>query len=667
MALHQRLLRDIAEFQSKPYPFITFIPRTDIHSACLILTPEAKRPIHLTVRIPHDFPLHPPTVACDTPIQHPNVFGSYICASILNTQEGYTPAYTLQGIAIQILSFFNSDHIEQTSGRKVDLRTYKQLDNTRPQYHCHLCQFGAVGSQERTLLADSTVETAIDPVIIFCDAAFESDAAPTKQPLTRLPDEILALVCDKLESEDLSKFARAWNRVGGPQGVVTKFNILRNRELQCFVLKKSFRETTLGIGVGAIFTAGRKRMIASEFDLLSDTAYKSHRVRKSVHGAPFRCWLPLPLSRSHYARVKDRISGCLGNIASAAELGQLTGSDIVYNFLNDIVVRLSQATQPRKCSHSFHQRVPQRVLEEQDIKSTLKHASEKAIESYFHIFHLLLCLATTYDSVVQVANRTLENFKKGSTSKTNCPNLGHLLVASLIADVDLTQHLRIAIIREAVTRNVVWMLDRRNGAGMVDLVYMEPDEVCEYRLTKTFEASKTSYRLLMFINLFRLTVNRGSGPGRKTLVQMREELFDSYGAPPFGAAARLAAQVKKIQDVDNFDDFLAVMGIENLPSKAELTDFLRKCVAESMRKGYSIPGASQTDAKAMREGSQRGRGRVRSFFPGSGHPGYGFPGLDRRSAGRGRQPAAFGRNYRARGGQGRGRGRNLMGVAPGIM
>lgn len=458
----------------------------------------------------------------------------------------------------------------------------------------------------------------------------------TKQAFKRLPDEILALICDKLESEDLSNLARAWNRVGGPRGVVTKFNILRNRELQCFVLKNSFRDTELGVGVEALVTPGRKKMMSSEFDLLSDDAYNNLHVRTSVHGAQFRSWLPLPLSRSHYARVKDRISGCLGNIASAAELGQLTGSDIVYHFLNDIVVRLSQAAQPTKYSSDFHRRFQQRALEEQDSKSTLKHASEKAIESYFHIFHLLLCLATTYKSVVQIANGMLEDFKRGYTSKDHCPNLGHLLVASLIADVDLTQQLRIAVIREAVTRNVVWMLDKRKGAGMVDLVYMEPDDVCEYRLAKTFEASKTSYRLLMFINLFRLTVNRGSGPGRRTLVQMREELFDSHGAPPFGAAARLASQVKQIQGVDNFMDFLVVMGIDVLPTKAELTHFLRNCVRDSMGKGYSIAGASQNDAKAMRKGDHSRNARVYSFFPSREHGSYGFPGLDRRNAGRGR-------------------------------
>lgn len=108
-----------------------------------------------------------------------------------------------------------------------------------------------------------------------------------------------------------------------------------------------------------------------------------------------------------------------------------------------------------------------------------------------------------------------------------------------------------AIIKEAVTRNVVWMLDKR-GAGMAELSYMEANQISEYRLQKTFEASKISYRLLMFFNLFRNTVKRSSGASRKTLEQLRDEIFDARGAPPHGAATQLALDVRRLQNVNDF-------------------------------------------------------------------------------------------------------------------
>lgn len=226
----------------------------------------------------------------------------------------------------------------------------------------------------------------------------------------------------------------------------------------------------------------------------------------------------------------------------------------------------------------------------------------------------------------------------------------------LIADVDLTQNLLMSIIRETVTRNVVWMLDKR-GADMPELSYMEPDAICEYRMSKTFEASKTSYRLLMFFNLFRRTIARGVGPNRRSLVAMRDQLFDAHGAPPFGAAARLAVQVKNVQDVNDFYSFLEVMEIQNMPTKQELTKFLRDCVQASMQVGYSVWGMSQPDAKNLRDGVPRGILRVLTFFPAQSAGQGGNQGGRGRGRGGGRgDPRGRGGSFRGSRGGRRGRG-----------
>lgn len=193
-----------------------------------------------------------------------------------------------------------------------------------------------------------------------------------------------------------------------------------------------------------------------------------------------------------------------------------------------------------------------------DVKSTLTHASEKAIESYWQLYHLLLCMVADRPSIASDANVWIARFMGGQRDKRACPNLGHLLVALLISEVGQTspdeadgrqklEELTKAIIYEAVTRNVVWMLDSR-GAGMAELSYLEPSLISDYRLQKTFEASKTSYRLLMFLNLMRRTVtstidSTSSTGSPKTLVERRDELFTRHGTPPDGAAAKLAASI----------------------------------------------------------------------------------------------------------------------------
>ncbi|EFQ33647.1 hypothetical protein CGRA01v4_02057 [Colletotrichum graminicola] len=107
--LQRRLLRDITELQQEPYPSVSLHTRDDdLRRACLVLRPEGWMPMHTTVIFVDRYPLVAPQIMMNTVVNHPNVIGSYICASVLNTFEGYTPSYTLKGIAIQMLSFFNS-------------------------------------------------------------------------------------------------------------------------------------------------------------------------------------------------------------------------------------------------------------------------------------------------------------------------------------------------------------------------------------------------------------------------------------------------------------------------------------------------------------------------------------------------------------------------------
>lgn len=649
MALRQRLLHDIAELQAKSYPNITLFPSEDITKACLVLTPNGASALHLTIDFGSQYPLHAPTVTIESEIVHPNVFGTYICASILNTDEGYTSAYTLKGIAIQLLSFFSSDTLEQEYGGSVDLAAYKIGIGNRYRrfpfgghvghYRCKNCGFGhgktitnassgASPGIKRQPLTPIFIRSAwkrmMQPALPLLPArqvkmsqTITETLAGTRQmpngKLADLPDEILLDICNSLDIEELMIFAKSWSRIGGTEGVITKFDLIRIRELQCFCLKEPFTKVKLGVGVN-IVPIGRQGVLESEFDLLSYQAFKEFGIRRSVQGLPFRYWLPLPISRRHYTSVKDEAVACLQELAIAAQLTSNAPVEVIFSFMNAIVVKLSQqATEPLGGSRQT---------------STLKHASEKAIESYFHLFHLLLCLATQDSAIIRSADETLNIFLSGRTAKDVCPNLGHLLIAVLISNVEMTQDLMMTIIRETITRNVVWMLDAK-GANCADLSYMEGDSVSKYRLQKTFEASKTSYRLLMFLNLFRCTTNRGAGAERKSLEIIRDEIFDQHGAPPKGSAARLASEIKQLQNVNTFPDFLTIMGVTNMPTATEFTTFLRQTLEDSVAKGYSVWGMSQEKALELRRAKEpdvkvredpqaewRSRGgRGASFFP----------------------------------------------------
>ncbi|KAF9872568.1 hypothetical protein CkaCkLH20_10065 [Colletotrichum karsti] len=402
---------------------------------------------------------------------------------------------------------------------------------------------------------------------------------------------------EDLEFEDLIAFSHAWPRVAN---IVASYDLIRLRELQCFFSKTTFRNTKLGVGVD-VSSLG-KRSIESEFDLISQEAFRDLAIRNSVHNISFKHWLPLPLSRRHWKSVEGDVAPVLTTLSTEAGLLSKSPIEVLAAFMNDIVVRLNmiEAHPSRKTQYHAGQ------------KSTLRHASEKAIESYFHLFHLILCLATENEELVSAANSKITGFMNGQTSKVACPNLGHLLVYLLISDIPITDMVRKTIITEAITRNVVWMLDKR-GANMPELSYLEPDKVSHYRLRKTFEASRTSYRLLMFSELFRRIARPTNG---RSLVKLRDELFDRHGAPPAGAALHLSTEVRRLHDIDNFWDFFVEMGIEQKPGIEWFTAHLRDCINNSMAKGYSIWGLSEYTALALRCQLEPTVGLYANLYPG---------------------------------------------------
>lgn len=611
MALHRRLLQDIAEFQSDPYPNIGLFQQDDLQQACLVLSPSGKAPLHLTIVCGNHYPLVAPQVTIQSQIEHPNVYGNYICASILNTTEGYTPAYTLKSVAIQLLSFFSSDRIEQEGGyESVELDGYRhgsfRSDQQRGRGHGHTCIKCGFGGTKITDEISATAGQGTSPnarVQQRHAVDLDESISPHKviaigmqdniridvprhekrqqrliERILALPDEILLQVFSELDTHDLLAAAKVCSEIGD---FMKSYDTIRMRELQCFCFKDTFMRTKLGVGVH-INRKGKQGTLQSEFDLLSQQAFEQFDVRRSIQGLGFEHWLPLPLSRRHWRSVSADVSASLTQLAKAANIPDKSGLNIevIYNFMSTVVVKLSGEVEQSWV----------------DCKSTLTHASEKAIESYFSIYHLLLCLATEQDQIVGDANRQLQHLLSGHTSKESFPNLGQLLVTVLVSDQGLAPELTLAIIKEAILRNVVWMLDNK-GAGMAELSYIEPCAVSEYRLQQTFEASRTSYRLLMFFALF----YRAARPTGASLTAIRDELFDMHGAPPKGAAERMAAEIRDIRNVNSFPAFLKVMGLEVTPNKEKFCSFLKRTIEDSVKMGYSCQPINQSQAFAIRK------------------------------------------------------------------
>jgi ubiquitin-protein ligase len=583
-SLRRRLLKDIAEIEQDPYPNIRLhFEDNDVTRACLVLAPQGQKPLHLKILFPSLYPLIAPTVTIQSVIVHPNVFSDYVCATMLNTDEGWTPAYTLKGIAIQMLSFFSSDSLEQDHGNDtVDLARYRQqvallFGETEDSFKCSLCGFG--GDPSPAPADEMEVDWTASDVIAL--PAAQHQGGPSG--LFKLPDEILLEILSNSKTIDVLAFAEGIPFI---KATINSYDFISIRELQCFCLKRSFLHTKLGIGISVTGTA-RRPVFRSEFDLLSHEAFYIHGIRHSVKGVEFENWLPLPLNRRHWHQVKEDVLECMSTIHKTANMSSFEPYfvDVLYHTMNTIVVQFSSDAESYNGS---------------DARSTLSHASEKAVDAYFGLFHLLLCIATEHVTIIDSANNIIKRFMAGPRTKADFPDLGHVLTAALICDMGLTEGLTYEIIKEAIIRNVVWMLDEK-GAGMTELAYLEPSAISQYRTRMTYAASPTSYRLMMFLKMF----SAAARPPDKTLVELRDSLFDAHGAPPPGTSTRMAEGIREIHTFDSFPQFLSKMGLKELPSQDQFTSFLRQTITDSIDASYSCMPLSQSQLYLLRREKER--------------------------------------------------------------
>jgi ubiquitin-protein ligase len=277
IALRRRLLQDIAEVQEEPYPNVFLhIHDEDLTQACLVLTQPDPEPLHLRIQFLDDYPLQAPHITIQSVVVHPNVFGDYICASMLNTNEGWTPAYTLRGILIQLISFFCSDTLEQDTGGMMNLNEYRSRAEAGGWCQCYLCRGHGNSSPNRVQCSSCGFDaqaghqtaghtSAQNGVSGSGTAIGELGSSPRQRSkLFEMPDEIILRLMTFADTVDIISFAEAVPTI---KHMLHGYDIIRIRELQCFCLKKSYLITKLGIGVSV--TGGNRPIFRSEFDLLS--------------------------------------------------------------------------------------------------------------------------------------------------------------------------------------------------------------------------------------------------------------------------------------------------------------------------------------------------------------------------------------------------------------
>ncbi|KAF8895329.1 hypothetical protein BD779DRAFT_1736347 [Infundibulicybe gibba] len=457
-------------------------------------------------------------------------------------------------------------------------------------WKCNKCPYGAEIPHHSTQ-ADVDVETIVAPPLLN---------TPPICYLDELNDDILSVLAAHLPSESIISLSKAYPRFSA---IVKAFHLLLQKELRCFYLRTSLQDSILGIGVS--FNEGT-RTLSSDFDWLSARAFDSFHVRKSVEKRNFEYFLPLPFNRAHFGRAHDQIWSRLNIINKAIQahenipkrnqgrnqsrnqgrnvvqstvqnvLGQPHDCvKVIYKMMNNIVVSLMKS-----CDDVLDQSAPS--------KRTILHASEKAVISFCHLFHLLICLCGTTPAVHRDAVRRIRRFIDDPTSRTkqHLPDIGEFMVITILilalpdrAGPPITwSTLNGPLLEEAITRNVRWVLK-----DAPELEILE-NGTSEYRLNKTLLHSKTSLRLLMFqvafLNIF-----------TQTYASRISLLHDNYGFAEESLPSRMVAEIKAIYTVNAWPAFFQrVQYLQGMSfGKERFSEMLRQAVRTSGQRRYHTP------------------------------------------------------------------------------
>ncbi|KAK0464449.1 uncharacterized protein EV420DRAFT_1043553 [Desarmillaria tabescens] len=409
--------------------------------------------------------------------------------------------------------------------------------------------------------------------------------------LENLPDDILFTLATFLSSETVLVFSEAYPRF---RAIVESAHELLRRELQCFFLRTPLTGSILGIGVA---WDPRQRTLTSDFDWLSKEAFQKFGVRRSIQKRAFQYFLPLAFSRPHFLWAQDKIwdallvvykelqqADCTSlqrtqgvSLSRQSETLDVSPSDllwVIYRMMNNTVVALMKS-----CDDVLTTR------NGASSRATLLHASEKAVYSYCHLFHLLLCLSGSDLNIQQDATRKILDFiaQSGARVKARVPDLGEfiVLVTFVLAlgkgDVKWSI-LNGPFLEEAIVRNARWVL-----RDHPELEVMEQGR-SDHRLTTTFNHSKTSLRLMMFqityLTIFVETYSSDLG-----------RLDDNYGFAEKEIPEKMVKAIKDIYKVGDWPTFFEkvqyVRGKSFDPEK--LSQLLRDAVRVSAERGYHMP------------------------------------------------------------------------------
>ncbi|KAL9641954.1 hypothetical protein ABK040_004011 [Willaertia magna] len=539
----KRLMKDWLECNKNPLKGIAAAP---VNESNLFLwhanlkgpknTAFEKGIFHIIMNFPQNYPQSPPTLTLCTRIEHPNVIGNHICLDMLEAKtngsslekfSGWSPAYTVQSILIQLQAFLFEADPSRIFSNIHDPKTYE--------------------SKKREW--SSSVKWSVEQSRNYTDKSVGHSPHKPFPPFPEDTEEFKHLFDeDQKEQVKSSKFVT-------PEELEM---MSTKSELVCFFTRQTYEEDVLGYGISFSknLRTGAIKSISSPLDLISLRAFMNHNLRTSAYNEKFSHWIPIYIDEKHGQKAMYLAKRSISIIC--------TGSS--KNFKPEMVLEVLPKLM---CTM---------VVE---VLSNRKHASIKALRGYCHFYRLLLEFTKEYPQLLESIDKTIKGFIENEQNrhKDIVPNLGEFLSLIPVSSYkwkDIQQ----AYIEESFQRSVFWLLNKYEELEQDSDEFTDDD-----RLKYSFETTKLSQKLLLFNVFF---IERVSHPLNSDTFEEVRKVFDNHlGRPPVQYEDMFIEEIEKINKIESYKEFFQeICGKENTFTNEVIVKLLKESVKKSKEKGY---------------------------------------------------------------------------------
>lgn len=343
---------------------------------------------HIELTFPTDYPVSPPSIRLFTPIPHPNVLGgTSICLDILDKTkkeiyQGWTSAYTVEAILIQLQSFL----FEDLPADKLKLVEVINKEHVK------------LANNYRCTHPECNHQGPIKPFPPFNNKEKDHD----QYIMVKTAEDFLL------------------------------------DELQCFHTKLRVKDVTLGIGVSInrLPRTGEIRMITPTMDLLSMRAFIKHKVRHSLSNEKFTHWLPVFLGEKDIIETKRQIYEPLTKKWESKNVTINLKERCIHLLKKSLAYICTGSTRkPFKASMILEVMPKLIITHVVDLIQEFRHVSILSIRRLVNFIRLFRLLLSLHPEVEQEIDQKLEDFIKNPEKrhKEQCGTLGDLLALVTIS------------------------------------------------------------------------------------------------------------------------------------------------------------------------------------------------------------------------------------------